>query len=609
MSRSSRAQRKLKPFEEAIEKLAKHYLLGPVVERIGFLPATRAVAIAVPADAYCSIVYEPQVRSTIVYNDGMKLDVSRWLGVLSFAVLVLAVGGPRRLPVPARVSDLSAQLAALHWWQQLRVGELPEHFELPSELVQWGRYPLEDIAARLRAEPPNEVLDGAWTLTRSPEPLMVVGPKPDRWQITTNSKAPDLEEIFAQSLVDNAKKALQMRHDENHPVRVGSNPNSNAARARRWLITHYPLLGGLLTQFELVEDADVCERMKISVAAIQISTGEIFINPRRALGIEEAKFVVAHEVLHAGLNHSSRRQGRDPYLWNVACDFVINDWLVGMNVGTAPTFGMLFDDELRGWSADDIYLRLAADLRVRRRICTLRGEDVDMLDERPGKFFTDREDFCRRALMQGLDFHVQTGRGLLPEGLVEAIRTLNQPPIPWQVKLADWIAERFPLPQRHRSYARPSRRQSTTPDIPRPRFVEPEDDRATRTFGVIIDTSGSMERDELGKALGAIVAYSQVQGVKQVRLVYCDAQPYDEGFIDIDSLATRVQVRGRGGTVLQPAVNLLESQRDFPKDSPILIITDGLCENDLRVARDHAFLLSPSMRLPFSTRKPVFQMA
>ncbi len=150
-----------------------------------------------------------------------------------------------------------------------------------------------------------------------------------------------------------------MRHDQNHPVREGSNPNSNAARAKRWLITHYPLLGSLLTQFELVEDPEVCERMNIAVAAMQISTGEIFINPRRALGIEEAKFVVAHEVLHAGLNHASRRQGRDAYLWNVACDFVINDWLVGMCVGVPPAFGMLYDDELRGWSADDIYLRLA----------------------------------------------------------------------------------------------------------------------------------------------------------------------------------------------------------------------------------------------------------
>lgn len=232
-----------------------------------------------------------------------------------------------------------------------------------------------------------------------------------------------------------------------------------------------------------------------------------------------------------------------------------------------------------------------------------------MLDERPGKFFTDREEFCRRALLQGLDYHQACGRGVLPAGLVEAIRTLSQPAIPWQAKLAEWIQERCPLPEGRRRWARPSRRQTATPDTPRPRFVEPEDDRATRTFGVIIDTSGAMQRDELGKALRAVVAYSQAQSVKQVRLLYCDAQPYDEGFVEIDTLASRVQVRGRGGTVLQPAVNLLQGRTDLPKDCPILIITDGLCESNLQVARDHAFLVSPGGRLPFPTRKPVFTMS
>jgi predicted metal-dependent peptidase len=603
MNKSKHVPRKLKPWEQGLQALRAHYLLGPVAQALEFYAVSRYMQRSVPRGAYCQI----EGPAIVVFDDSLKLDTPQWLGIFALATLVFAVGAPKRLPVPSHLSDLAAQLAALHWWQQLRVGVLPEHFDLPAELVQWGRHPVNEIAARLQSEPPHEVLDGAWTLTRSSEPLMLPGPKPTRWSLS--QRPLDHEQRFAQALVDNAKRALQLQHVANHPQRAGSNPNSNAAQARRWLIAHYPLLGSLLTQFELVEDAAVCERLRISIAAIQICTGEIYINPRRQLSLEQAKFVVAHEVLHAGLNHSSRRQGRDPYLWNVACDFVINDWLVSMNVGLPPEGGLLFDDALRGWAADDIYLRLAADLRVRRRLSTLRGDDVDMLDERASAFFTDREEFCRRALLQGLDYHQSGGRGLLPEGLVEAIRTLNQPPIPWQAKLAEWIQERCPLPERRRSYARPSRRQSATPETPRPRFIEPEDDKTTRTFGVIVDTSGSMQRDDLGKALGAIVAYSQAQNVQQVRLVYCDAQPYDEGFIGIDSLASHVQVRGRGGTVLQPAVNLLQSRNDFPKDCPILIITDGLCERDLQVARDHAFLVSPGMRLPFTTRKPVFSMA
>ena len=39
-----------------------------------------------------------------------------------------------------------------------------------------------------------------------------------------------------------------------------------------------------------------------------------------------------------------------------------------------------------------------------------------------------------------------------------------------------------------------------------------------------------------------------------------------------------MKVRGRGGTVLQPGIQLLEAAQDFPKDGPILIITDGQCD-------------------------------
>ena len=616
MATGKHANKPLPAHEQAIKQLAQHYLLGPVLENVSLIPASRNYSrdkVALPANVYCEI----QGEARIVYNNALRLSVPQWLGVLSLATLVLALGGARRLPVPSPLSDVAAQIAALYWWRSIKVGELPEAFDLPPETIAWGRLPLEDIVQRLHAEPDSMLLTGHWTLTGDGRiPLLRPGPQasrqsgPSYGSYSPHGQRISHEEIFAQAMVDNAKRALQMQHESAlTTTRSGANPNSNAARAKRWLISHYPLLGALLTQFELVEDAQVCQRMDIFIAAIHVGSGEIYINPARQLGLEQSKFVVAHEVLHAGLNHASRRKGRDRYLWNVACDFVINDWLLSMGVGVAPEGGLLFDEALRGWSADDIYLHLAADLRLRRRLCTLRGQDVDLLDdqgERGDTFFTDREAFCRQALMQGLDYHHSAGRGSLPAGLVEEIRTLNQPPIPWQAKLAQWLQERFPLPERKRSYAKPSRRQSVTPDIPRPRFIEPEEDRASRTFGVIIDTSGSMQRDELGKALGAVVSYSQAQAVKQVRLVYCDAAPYDEGYVAIESLVTRVAVRGRGGTVLQAAVNLLESQRDFPKDCPVLIITDGGCESSLTVRHDHAFLVSG--QLPFSTRKPVFYM-
>ena len=76
-----------------------------------------------------------------------------------------------------------------------------------------------------------------------------------------------------------------------------------------------------------------------------------------------------------------------------------------------------------------------------------------------------------------------------------------------------------------------------------------------------------------------------------------------------EAIADRVRVRGRGGTVLQPGIDLLERAADFPKDGPILVITDGFCEDTLRIRRDHAFLVPRGNALPFRPKGPVFRLA
>ena len=93
-----------------------------------------------------------------------------------------------------------------------------------------------------------------------------------------------------------------------------------------------------------------------------------------------------------------------------------------------------------------------------------------------------------------------------------------------------------------------------------------------------------------------------------MRLICCDAAPYDLGYMPAADMAQRIALKGRGGTVLQPGVDLLLAASDFPKDGPILIITDGQCDQ-LRVPRAHAYLLAPGKRLPFRSTAPVFVMS
>lgn len=123
---------------------------------------------------------------------------------------------------------------------------------------------------------------------------------------------------------------------------------------------------------------------------------------------------------------------------------------------------------------------------------------------------------------------------------------------------------------------------------------------------MVVDTSGSMSPELLGMALGSIASYGAAREVPLVRVIFCDARAYDAGYLAPEEIAGRVQVKGRGGTILQPGIELLEQAKDFPNNGPILIITDGLIEEKMSIRREHAFLVPRGRRLPFRTRGKVF---
>jgi predicted metal-dependent peptidase len=66
-----------------------------------------------------------------------------------------------------------------------------------------------------------------------------------------------------------------------------------------------------------------------------------------------------------------------------------------------------------------------------------------------------------------------------------------------------------------------------------------------------------------------------------------------------------IRVRGRGGTILQPGIDFLEQAQDFPRQGPILIITDAKCDKFV-VRREHAIMIPKGKHLPFRPRGKVF---
>lgn len=533
---------------------------------------------------------------SLYVNAKRRLEPSEWQWVLGHALLHLGLGHARYVPgreapVPDAVQVAVACVEVNRFLDGLAIGRAP------GLLPEMPRDEPGVLARRWRRDGVPEQFQGIGTTTRGPDFAHAVDTK-GFWS------PPDWEHAFATGLADAVRTAVEFAGGAQ-----GSDRQRQVwDRALGWFVSSYPLLGGIASGMRIIADVDVARSADISIAAVDPGLGEIYVNPLAALDENEWRFVLAHEMLHAALRHTDRIGRRDPYLFNVACDYVVNGWLIEMTVGVMPD-GCLHDPDLAGLSAEQVYDRIVTDLRRLRRLATLAGRGKpDLLPHSlPGRVHggTDLDEFYRRALLTGFDYQNRGGRGLLPAGLVDEIRALEQPPLPWDAKLAQWFEEFVPSAQPIRSYARPSRRQAATPDIPRPGRYLPHELAARGTFGVVLDTSASMDRRLLGKALGAIASYAVSRDVTAVRVVYCDATPYDAGYLAPDDLAGRVRLTGRGGTVLQPAITLLEHATNFPRTAPVLVITDGACDS-LRIRREHAFLLPRGARLPFQARGPVF---
>ncbi|MCZ7645957.1 MAG: VWA-like domain-containing protein [Planctomycetota bacterium] len=601
----ARPKRKSDPaaqnFAVAVETVSNHPLFSPLFRRVSII---RREENACPQSGWAVVGDHGHVH----IHPKRRADPDEWVYVLAHCLLHLGLGhfeAKSRILQRHREWTAACDCAVTDFLGRLKLGRRP--VEMPPILVP--------VAGS------EEKLFDQFCESGIPEPwseLGVAGPEhldmlPVSKPRLTWGSGHDWRQLFGLGVALAVTKALNVAAGKDSGLGLQSAAQSPAQRAREWFISSYPLLGALAAAFTIIEDAELCRRMEISVAAVDVESKEIYLNPMAGLDHQECRFVMAHELLHVGLRHQARRQGRDSYLWNVACDFVINGWLVDMGIGDLPNFGGLHDPELKGLSAEALYDRMVLDMRRYRKLVTFRGCGIGDILERGGRDWwamgegIDLDEFYRRCLTQGLVYHETQCRGLLPSRLVEEIRALSQPPIPWDVELAQWFDRWFAPVEKVRTYSRPSRRQQATPDIPRPTQVPRHGAEDGRTFGVVLDTSGSMDRLILAKALGAIASYSMAREVPAARVIFCDAAVYDQGYMRPEEIAHRVRVKGRGGTVLQPAVDLLDQAEDFPSKGPLLLITDGQCDR-LRIRREHAFLMPQGRRLPFIPKGRIFRI-
>ena len=90
-------------------------------------------------------------------------------------------------------------------------------------------------------------------------------------------------------------------------------------KARVKLLLQHPFFGNLATRLKIIDATD-----RIPTAAVD--GRNLFINRDfvHALTDGELMFLIAHEVMHCVFEHMIRRGEREPQVWNMAGDYVIN---------------------------------------------------------------------------------------------------------------------------------------------------------------------------------------------------------------------------------------------------------------------------------------------
>ena len=90
---------------------------------------------------------------------------------------------------------------------------------------------------------------------------------------------------------------------------------------RKRLLFRYPPFGSIIDSVEIVENKDI--------PTAGTDSKKIYYNPDfvSKLSEDEQLFLFAHEVCHIAFNHIYRSKDKNPRLWNIATDAVINAFL------------------------------------------------------------------------------------------------------------------------------------------------------------------------------------------------------------------------------------------------------------------------------------------
>ncbi len=300
---------------------------------------------------------------------------------------------------------------------------------------------------------------------------------------------------------------------------------------------------------------------------------DIFFNPEFLMSLpsQQQDGVLLHEILHAALLHPLRLREREPQLWNIAADIVVNGMILRQRGFELPPGG-LRDEQLEHLSVEEVYELLRAAGADRFQLA-----DLDLLAMDAGDLAKcsivetcvparNRSQaltaYWRQALQQATAI-ATTQSGKLPIGDRELEPVLN-PQLDWRSYLWRYLV------QTPTDFQGLDRRF-----VGRGLYLEALQGESVRVY-VAIDTSGSVSETALrlitSEINGILGAYPHLE----CELYYADRGIYGPYALTLD--ATLPTPEGGGGTSFVPFFDRVAATWDEHTQALCIYLTDGYGE-------------------------------
>lgn len=347
------------------------------------------------------------------------------------------------------------------------------------------------------------------------------------------------------------------------------------ARAKTKLVFGMPFYATLAFNLPWVEDNSI---PTMATNGKRVLWNRSFVD---SMSVDETLFVMCHEIMHCVFMHMFRRGERDPYKWNVATDYIINDMLVRDKIGVMPKMGLL-DHKLAkdaGYLAEQLYDMLPDTPKGKQGAAgSGNGSPMDELQD-PGGGQAEQS-IAENDLKVTIAQAAQAARmcGKLSADLERLVGKMLKPQVDWRTVLRRFVSVRA---KTESTYARPKRRF-----LGEDMYLPSLTGERMGTLAVAVDCSGSIGEKELNEFATEIYAIVDDVRPQRIDVIYFDSEVSHHDTYQHDETPNIVG-HGGGGTAFSP---IFEHIAETGVDPVACVVLTDLCCSDFGPAPEYPVL-------------------